>query len=270
MSKVCSYSFFRSEFSGMESENAGAARGKFYLNYLPCLVRAHMAVWAPDYELWIYHDDRVTEFPYFTALKRMEETGILKLIPFGKSETLCGKGGMLERLNPVFDWNVDVLVIRDIDGLPMPRDRRMVEEFLAQDATAHVIHDSISHIGTGFLGGTCAFDGKKFRKRFEAKSLLELMDRVEGMNINYKRHGADQMFLASYVAPNLWGEIVHHTMGPHSYNGAKRIFQVADRPCEQDRLMNHVGGAGDAERAKAWYDEHIPNAIILKAEEGIL
>jgi hypothetical protein len=270
---VCSYAFFRSEYSGMESKNAGAARGKFYVNYIPSLIRAHHAVWAPDYDLVIYHDDRIQDLsyrdgqkPYYQAMLKMQEAGLLKLIYFGKSETLCGKGGMMERLNPLFDWDVHRVVVRDVDSLPLPRDRRMVEEAFELGAKAHVIHDSVSHLGTGFLGGTCSFDAVSFRTKFECRSLDELLARGDGLHINYKMHGADQKFLAAYVAPALWGQTIHHTMNGAQYPGAKAVLPVADRTCPQDFLFSHVGGASDAEAAKNWYDSNMPNEAILKAE----
>ena len=61
--KIFSTAFFRNWASGYETEQAGAGRGVFFVNYLRSLVRNHWAVWS-DWQLVIHHDDRATEFPY--------------------------------------------------------------------------------------------------------------------------------------------------------------------------------------------------------------
>ncbi len=267
MSKVVSYSFFRSPHSNYEQENCGEAMGKFFVNFVPTLVRAHAYVWS-GWELWLYHDDRVTQYPYWKAVEKLAAAGLLKLIPFGPSKSLCALTGMLERLQPLFDPSVEYLACRDVDSLPMPRDRKMVDEFIARDGTAHSIQDSSSH--SGLMGGTCAFNAGKFRKRFEAFHLFELLARAEGLHINYNRHGADQMFLNGYVAPNCCTDMVIHTKRKYLNEVAKAVLDVIPQQCEEDKLANHVGGVFDAERARRWYDENHPNEVILAAEREAL
>jgi len=260
---VVAYSFFRSEFSCYEQDNCGAAKGRFFVNFLPAVIRAHQYVWH-GWELWIFHDNRVTEYPYWNAVSRMEQAGLLKLFPFGPSKSLTGIGGMIERMNPIFNWDVDYLVCRDVDSLPMPRDRKMVEEFIGRQATAHAIQDSISH--SGLMGGTCAWDARKFRQRFECKSLPELLDRGAGLHIDYNRHGGDQLFLNGYVVPNVATDLVIHTKRAYLNELCKTRLDVIPQQCEEDRLSNHVGGVYDAERAARFYDQHHPNEAILQAE----
>lgn len=260
--KVCSYSYFRHDASGYESENAGTSRGKFFTNFLPALVRAHAVCWK-GWELRIHHDDRVRDIPYFKVLQRLEKHGLLRLLYQGQAQTLCGS--MLWRLSPLFDFDVDYLVCRDIDSLPMPRDRGMVEEFIKIGATLHTINDSISH--SGVMGGTCAFDVRKFRDRFQCKSLSELISRGEGLQIDYNKHGGDQLLLNGYVAPNICTDLLVHSMR-NSVGLARATLPVHLRGTDADILFNHVGGAGDVDRAVRWYDANYPNPTILEAENG--
>jgi len=257
-------SFFRNANSCYEQDNCGVAKGKFFVNYLGAVIRAHHVVWK-DWALWIYHDDAVKAYDYFKVLERMQDAGLLKLIGFGESKTLTGIGGMLERMRPAFDWDVNYLVMRDIDALPMPRDRKMVEQGLFADkALAHSIGDSISH--SGMMGGTLSLNCKKFRTRFEAKSLEELLARADGLHINWNQHGGDQLFLNGYVAPNLAGDWVIHSRKSYGHELCKKRYPVIDQECEADSLFSHIGGCGDTERAKNWYDANYPNEDILKAE----
>jgi len=266
--KVVSYSFFRNANSCYEQDNCGVAKGKFFVNYLPALIRAHHEVWK-GWQLWIYHDDRVTTYPYWKAMVKMAEERLLNLIYFGPSTTLTGIGGMLERIKPVFDCEVEYLVMRDIDSLPMPRDKNMVEVGLIEEnALAHSIGDSVSH--SGMMGGTLSLNCKKFRTRFECYDLETLLHRADGMHINWNAHGGDQLFLNGYVAPNLCADWVIHSKKDYGTEICKKRFPVIPQQCDADRLFSHVGGCGDAERAAKFYDERYPNEAILKAEREAL
>ena len=267
MKKVAAYSFFRNEYSEYESDLCGVAKGRFFVNYLPAVIRSHHAVWK-DWELWIYHDNRVLGYEYFGALQNMQAAGLLKLIPFGDSKSLTGIGGMLERMRAVFDWDVEYLLMRDVDSLSMPRERKMVEYGLfEQKALAHTIHDSISH--SGMCGGLTSFNCKLFRERFEATGLEQLVSRVDGLHIDWNQKGGDQKFLNGYIAPNIVGNwVIHHFPGKlYGSEFSKIRVESLPRECRQDTLASHLGGCYDAEAAAKWYDENLPNEAILKAEK---
>lgn len=250
MKRVVSYSFFRHQKSAYEHPNCGEAQGRFFVNYLPTLVRAHHAVWT-GWELRIHHDDRVRDFKYFRALEHMDRVGLLKLVSCGEAKTLCG--AMLWRLKPLFDMEVEYVVCRDVDSLPMPRDRRMVEEFIGSGTAVHGILDSVSHSGP-LMGGMVAFECSRLRSTGHA-SVESLMRAGDALAINYNEHGADQRMLNGVVYPYLAPYTMIHCKKDLGYLSFKTL-PVAEQACEQDRLANHVGGAFDAASAKAWYDAH--------------
>jgi hypothetical protein len=265
MKKVCSYALFRHAASGYESDRCGDSRGRFFLNFMPCLIRAHH-LFFEGFELWIHHDDRIMEAPYYPAMKRMHEAGILKLIPMGTAQTLCGS--MLWRLNPLFDPEVKHVVCRDVDSLPMSRDRRMVDQFMWEQGSVHAILDSESHSGP-LMGGMTAFDAEKFRARFAPiRSLDGLIAFGAGLGLDYNQHGTDQQFLNGALWPHLQTEAIIHSKRDLGYL-CKAQFPVIGKEHPSDYLVNHIGAPYSVEAAMKYFDE-MDNSIlqeIRKAEQ---
>lgn len=261
MNRVVSYVLFRHNNSAYESLRCGDSRGKFFAGFLPALVRAHHHVWK-DWILTIHHDDRVREFPYFEALSKMHLKGLLRLVPVGEAKTLCGRGGMLERFRPAFDVETEYLVCRDIDSLPMPRDRKMVEQFMAANAVVHVIHDSESH--GDLMGGTIAVQARRFRELTGLGTFDELLARGSGIDMNV--HGGDQVLLNREIYHWVWRHLFLHAKKRSVDMRCMAALQVLPKECDEDRLFNHIGGVGDADTARRFYDERFPNEAILECE----
>ena len=242
---IVSTAFFRHEASGYESENAGVARGIFFVNYLRCVVRAHWLVWGPEWQLRIHHDDRIKAFPYFKALKAMDGRGLIKLVDCGKAETLCGS--MLWRMKPLWENETDVLVCRDLDSLPMPRDFRMVHEFAMSGAIAHAVLDSESHSGP-LMGGMCAFLAPSVRVATPfVQSYEQLLQRVADVNLN--RHGADQVVLNREFWPAVKERaLIHQKRNDIAYPEAQETRRVAPKLHPLDNIV-HMGAAFDVEKA---------------------
>src|SRR5882672_3502655 len=109
MKKVVSLSLF-----GEESR---------YAAFVPAVVRAFFVIF-PKGEGWslrLHHDDCLYWSNLGAELHEMQVSGIVDLRYMGRKPQLCW--GMLWRLAPVFDEDVDVVFCRDLDALPMPRDR---------------------------------------------------------------------------------------------------------------------------------------------------
>lgn len=260
MSKVLSLSWFRHSSSGYETEAAGAGRGVFFVGFLQAVMRAwhhSMSGW----ELRIYHDDRVREFPYFKVLERL---GVL--VPMGEAKTLCGS--MMWRMSPAFDPSVEAFACRDVDSLPMPRDRRMLEEFLAGGYAAHTILDSESHCGP-FMGGMVAFNSEKLRTALgNVTTHEEMLKRFPMSDPN--RHGNDQEWLNINLWPRLSDStLIHQRREDVLYPSAGAVRRVLPQECDEDRLANHIGGAFEAEKVARWYDEHHPWPMLQEIERSV-
>lgn len=231
---IYSVSFFRHEASAYESERAGAGRGVFFVNYLRSLVRVfHIVYPEPNWRLEIRHDERASEFKYFTTLLKMQERGLLKLIYKGKAETLCG--AMCWRLDPLWEPTTGYLLCRDLDALPTFRERRSVDRWIASGKPIHAMHDSISHMGTLLMGGMVGFDSFKCNAKIPRPPYDQLT-----------RHGDDQRWLASVIPPVFRDDEIF-SEGP---------VELGPKDHPMDKLGSHLGGAFHVDPFIKWLDEN--------------
>lgn len=211
MNRVVSYSYFRNANSCYEKQKGNSALQ--FEQFLALLVRAHHVLWS-GWRLRIAHDDEVTKLPYFQKLERMAGSGLLELAPFGKSKTLCGLTGMLERMRPIFEGDAEVVVCRDIDVIPAPFDRRAVEEWLASGKAVHVVHWSKEH--SGYMGGTTSVRSARFRELIHCNSLEKFIERGATAGLSYHIHGDDQHLLNNHMplmARETLVHDLHHIVG---------------------------------------------------------
>ena len=202
--KVMSYALYWRANSRYEHPNAGAWTGfRFYPSFLPTLVRAHHVVF-PGYELRIHHDGCIATCYYGQALIELSNRGLVKLCYRGPASTLCGP--MLWRLAPIWQDGVEFVFCRDVDALPMPRERIAVEEFVRQPhIAAHAIYDSPQH-GNGLCGGMIGFNTHRFRMVTGIGSLAALY--AAGVDFDLDVPGADQELLNAHVLPRLDGHLM--------------------------------------------------------------
>lgn len=266
--KVLSLAFFRSEHSGYESAAAGAGRGVFFVGFLAAVLRA----WnhsMPGWKLWIHHDERVKDYPYFRVLKALEgNRQDFRLIPMGTAETLCGS--MLWRVAPIFEQGVEYVACRDIDSLPMPRDFKMLEQFVESGRGAHAILDSESHCGP-FMGGMVAWASAALREVIgeDLCCYEQMLKRFPIQNPN--QHGSDQVWMNSSLWPRLAGNtFIHQKRQDIQYPSAGIVRRIVPQECEEDKLANHIGGAYEAEKVVRFYDERHPWPLLQTIESEIL
>lgn len=261
--KVCSYAFFRHDASAYEHPNAGDSQGKFFVNFLRVLVRAHHACFS-GWELRIHHDDRVRSMSYFKALERMHEAGLLRLVPMGEAKTLCG--AMLWRMLPGDEPDVEVVVCRDVDSLPMPHDRRAIEEWLKTGKAAHVMHGSESH--SGVMGGTFSFRPAAIKPPRAMPSWRAWIAHNEP-RLNY--HGADQHLLNDFRSAYDSSLLIHKLKRANMVNeGAAEVRTIIAEPTPEDidsavavygdSFANFVGACYDVEPPYAFYN-HLAEVI---------
>lgn len=238
--RVFSTAFYRDKNSAYESERAGAGRGVFFVNYLRSLVRAHYAVY-PDFQLWIHHDERAKEFPYFKCLERMQERGLLKLIYMGPSEALCKS--MMWRMLPIWNLSVDVVLCRDLDALSTPRERRAIDKWLSSERAISALHDSESHSSSALMGGMVGFKCEWMRDRFSSwNSFVGLADQY---GIDLTQHGADQRLLNAAILPEAGDQIIYED---RQTLGAKDHYI--------DQLTAHLGGAFHVDPCVNWFKQN--------------
>jgi len=257
MRPIVSYAYFRSPTSIYEKEKGDAA--KQFEQFLPMLVRGHYCVWR-GYEMRIHHDEHVMTMPYWPAMRRLAEAGLVTLVPMGPADELCKS--MLWRMLPVFVEPDRIVICRDVDSVPMPRDRMAVEEWLLSGAAVHCIHDASAH--SGVMGGTTSVRSRRFRELVGAQTWKEFVD-LAPEHFKWEKQGTDQHLLNRLLAKFAMETLVHELH--HRVNDmgnvevrttvSARIYPV-DMPTpvrdSGDLLCPMVGGCTEPKPCLDFYD----------------
>lgn len=204
---IVSYSIFRAPsgayWRGDRTEDGLSS----YARFLPTLVRAHQAIW-PDWEMRLHHDHAFEHHPYFPALAKMHERGLLRLMYCGNVQALCD--AMLWRLLPAFEGDDKVVLTADVDSLPMVKLRLCVDEWRASGKSFMVVHDCESH--DGVMGGCMAVRAEGLRRLTDTHSLKEFMS-LAGPG-DWGPYASDEEYLRRTIWPMVRGEgLVFHSHG---------------------------------------------------------
>lgn len=199
MRRIVSYSIFR------DPVKSATVPAEFYADRFPVLVRAHHLIW-PEWEMHIYHDDDITDHSYWPTMRKLNDAGIVHLVPCGPSISLCLS--MLWRLKPVFDpdSNIQIVSSRDVDSLPMAIDRSAVEEFIASNKIAHAIHAAVPH--NGLMGGTTSFKPVSLREIIKCDTWEEFI--CLNKDYDFRIYGHDQLFLKHVILPMVQDRTLLH------------------------------------------------------------
>lgn len=262
-----------------------------YGRYLPAFVRAFVNIFHRDggWTLKVFASESLRGAKYGKLLQGYQSHGLLEVEflvedPYTKA--------MLWRMKPVFDTEVDVVFCRDLDCLPMPRDRACCDVFInAKQCVVHTVHDNPMHVT--IMGGLCGFRTTAFR-RVTGIGTWEHLCQLGG---NWLVKGADQNVLNAITLQVNGPTLLEHRYA--GWSGAQpKVFPAraaGHYPCQAfstlvpdqgfdlfyneqltaaaDRLANHLGAAGfDHEKAEAFWNEWgAPdfNAAINSAEKGL-
>jgi hypothetical protein len=200
-----------------------------YARYLPAVVRAAQCVYA-GFTMRLHWDETHAAGYYSDVVRLLEKWRILETRLMPTTPERCK--AMLWRMAPVFDPEVDATFCRDLDSLPLPRERGAMNEFLNSDAKIHCIWDNPYH--SGLMGGMSGF-------RSLAGTGMSL-DTFYGYPFNWTGHGADQEAL---------NKVFGHGVGLMGV----RDPRPTDSPAE--KLAPHIGSSGfQIGPAIEWYDRH--------------
>lgn len=269
--RVVSLSMFRHGSSDYETPEIGEWRGQFYVRHLPAILRGY-AVCYPGWEVRIHHDESLYSSPYADTLLRLDKAGMIRLAFMGRARTL-GMGS-LWRFAPLEDPNVDLFVTRDLDSMPTPRERALVEEWIRSGKTIGCIHDSTSHHGlmTGMIGVRAERFVVKM-KRSAANFLHDIGELAHGLDMNVKEN--DQVVLNRYVLPEFVDDSIFHQLNGctkqpgHETSWVSKTFQGTIPEWADERrisdyervllegmnlLAPHIGAPFDFDKARRWYN----------------
>lgn len=245
MTNAISYAYFRHPSSVYEKEKSNSALQ--FCQFLGMLVRAHNVVWH-GWDMVIHHDNEVESLPYFDTLERLADNGLLRLVWMGDAPSLCG--AMLWRMLPIFSGGYEYVACRDIDAMPMPRDRKCVEEFIASGLTMHCIHDNASH--SGLMGGMIAVKCQPLVDKMvgaEPSTFTAATYKLKDWDVQ----GRDQNWLNTFVAPLVRDSLMIHTSKPFDTEPCKELRQIPARGVG-DEVAPGIGVCDWPSKAFAYYD----------------
>jgi hypothetical protein len=248
--RVASYSLF---WCGRDEH------AKLYTNGLKAICRAHHVLF-PGWTWRIHHDGSIDNDPNSALLRRYESAGLVELVDFGPERQICR--AMISRMMPVWDPSVEIVLCRDLDSLPTPREAMAVQQFVELGCAMHCLADHPQH-GAVIMGGLCGFRSSALIKRTGIQTFADL---VAGEPLD--RHGDDQLLLSRKVWPKLAGSLIEHRVGGHpktpgatkSYNYIPNVSlpHVPEAVLRGgDALIPFLGAPGFAfENVEAFYNEH--------------
>jgi len=267
--KIVSYAYFRSPTSQYEKLKGDASLQ--FEQFIKMLVRAHHVIWR-GWEMRLHVDDHVKTLPSWPMIERYSRVQIeswpdrphfipnlLSVVHCGPAEELCKS--MLWRMIPAFQGQNKIVACRDVDSVPMPRDRAAVEEWLRTDKTVHCIHDASAH--SGVMGGTTTVRSHRFQQLVEAATMERFLR--HGRDLDWTKQGADQhllnRLLPLYAQETLVHELHHRVndMGPVEVRDKVGIsmwlpYITPEQMDEADKLCPIIGGCTDPVAAFEFYD----------------
>lgn len=188
-----------------------------------------------DWILRVYHDDSVPT----SVLKTLSENGV-HLINI-KDTRFSYFAPKFWRFLPVFENDIEVLLVRDSDSIFSNREVFLVNEWFNSKSEFHILRDHQLHISPILAG---MFGIKNHFFQFFSKELLKRKSLITS-NI----YNVDQIFLADYIYKKICSNCTVHT----SYFAFKDEKFV--RIMKTDDVNNFIGSV--------FIDNHkINNSII--------
>lgn len=251
--------------------------GMNYGSYLQTFVLAHANLFPSKegWELRVHCDTAVFGSRVGKLLDQLHKCNLI-VCDVRNDRAILTKA-MLWRADPVFT-DADFVFCRDVDCIPMPRDREVCDVFIASGCAVSTCHDSSSHVGV--MGGLCGFNSAAFRQATGLRSLTDLYAFANKSDAEWARHGTDQIVLNTLI-----DQITGLTLLEHRYNGwhagpnkysprprgeyrckamstptpdvGKWRSQAKELVNKADLLANHLGAAGfDYVSARAWWERY--------------
>lgn len=235
--------------------------GDRYRRYLPTAIRAHHALYA-GWTLRIHHDRTLDSNYYGKALRALASRGLVELV-LVDGPVLKFKA-MLWRLLPLWDKKVERFICRDVDTVPVVRERLAVEEWIKSDLAFHAISDRAVDHNWPTLGGMIGFLVKPSLSLLKNPTSFDDLlvntvcwpdeiwsgkKRVSGCTEN------DQFFLGEHLWPVLKNNALEHRLsGSHRFEARQTLTSVV---AVADAFVPFIGSADvDLPRALSFYKMH--------------
>ena len=123
---------------------------------------------------------------------------------------------MLWRFLAIEDRNARAFLIRDLDSMPSPREKLMVDQWLGSGKSFHIIRDHVNH-GIKIMGGLWGILTNDFNIRKESRKILL-----------GNRYGVDQAFLEQLVFPRIKDDVLIHDSFPRYPDESPVVIPIAE------------------------------------------
>lgn len=169
-------------------------RTPYFLSFLPSIIRAILSLYGKGWKIHIYHDEFIEREPYFLALQNLQ---VYNLVELTKSKKYPLGKAMLLRMKSI--WNdYDICIFRDLDYLPLAREREMLQDFFDSNACFHSCSDHECHI-LPLMGGMIACKTKRFIQLTGFDSWDVFVSKE--LDSYFDQYGKDQEYLCKHIWP---------------------------------------------------------------------
>lgn len=186
-------------------------RTPYFLSFLPSIIRAILHLYGKGWKIQIYHDDFLEKEYYFSALQKLQLHNIVCLTkvnsyPLSKS--------MLVRMRSIWD-GYDICVFRDLDYLPLARERHMLQEFFDSKAYFHSCSDHECH-NIPLMGGMIACKTEQFINVTGFNSWDVFISKEN--DSFFEQYGKDQDYLCKHIWPIIEPYTFEHRLKCQKFN----------------------------------------------------
>lgn len=228
--KVISYSLF--------GDPASFEFG-FYLRGIYFNVRMNRIL-MPGFHTWIFTTSHLINqyYAFWQALGQLNTAITVQEEDNNPQRCL----GMLWRMKPLFDDNVELVFCRDSDSVTTYREASCNLYWVKSSMAFHAINDNAAH--GGLMGGLVGFRAKQFREYTKFKSFNHM---VQGLDLS--RHGSDQNFLNKTVHPKIKNNLMVHKLkgagvAAASVRETVPTGEINEKLWVTDLISRYIGSAG--------------------------
>lgn len=277
----------------------GEQRNK-YLDLFDVILRQHYVLYPSlnyDWKLYLMTDKPFTDDERYCTnssgnggysgktINRFAEEKIIELRvinPTDKLETQPISGiGMLWRMLPIWENDVNYVFCRDLDSILTPRQMKFVLAFLKSNYNIHNILDNPSH--AGLMGGMCGFKAEYIRNKY---STFASMIKSYNTDVSFwSNKNTDQLFLNNMLKSSDRSLFLNHKQMTREHDRLSDHkncidVQTPGIPAEildnGDNYCNYIGAVGlfnggphvswspTHKQTLEFYEKHISKELLEK------
>lgn len=149
----------------------------------------------PEHVIRMYVSENTKNNPKFSLLTKLHWAGIISMKTMPDDYVACEP--TFWRFQPIFDKNIDSVLVRDIDSIPSSAEVAATDYFIRGQAIAYNMRGHTNHCAetTMVLAGLCGFKPSKIQHQLDYDSFFKKYVK--------KTWGCDQDGLIDYVCRQL-------------------------------------------------------------------